>query len=64
MFNYFISDKSVTYKTEILCFSWLSVRSAARSLLNGREPNIFQFGLTKLIWTKLSYDHYLLKIST
>ena len=21
MFNYFISDKNVTYKTEILCFS-------------------------------------------
>ena len=48
MFNYFISDKNVTYKTEILCFSWLSGRSAAWSLLNGREPNIFPFGPTKL----------------
>ena len=62
MFNYMMSDKSVTYKTEILCSYRLSGRtgrkiigfgvmiygpSAARSLLHDPEPNIFPTDPTK-----------------
>ena len=62
MFNYIMSDKSVTYKTEILCSYWLSGRtgrkiiwlgvmiygpSAARSLFHDPEPNIFPTDPTK-----------------
>ena len=30
MFNYIMSDKSVTYKTEILCSYWLSGRTGRK----------------------------------
>ena len=60
MFNYIISDKSVTYKTEILSNYLLSGRAGRKniwlrhvtygpsaSLLHDRETNIFPTGLTK-----------------
>ena len=56
MFNYIISDNSVTYKTQILCTHWLSGRvltygpSAARSLLHEREPNQIHINKHFIIW--------------
>ena len=47
MFNYIMTDKSVTYETEILCTYWLSGRGAARSFLHDPELNIFPTGPTK-----------------
>ena len=62
MFNCITSDKSVTYKTEILCTCWSSGRAgrkntwlgimtygpnAARSFLHDSEPDIFRTGPTK-----------------
>ena len=46
MFNYIMTDKSVTYETEILWTYWV-VGGAARSFLHDRELNIFPTGPTK-----------------
>ena len=74
MFNYIISDNSVTYKTEILCTHCLSGR-VGRELKFGsgswptdraqRGPCLMNESQTKLTSISiLLYDHYLLKIST
>ena len=74
MLNYIISDNSVTYKTEILRAHSLSGRVGREPIFGSgswptdraqRGPCFMNESQTKLTSIGiLSYDHYLLKIST
>ena len=80
MFHYIISDRSVTYKTEILCSCWLSGRAGRKKYLARDHDLRTERSEVFPSWPRakhfphwphqirsmsiLSYDHELMKIST